>query len=54
VEPLLNHGVFFETSGDKTLALRYYQELLDKASPKNYDDLIPKVRGAIQELKGGS
>lgn len=52
-EPLLNLGVFFETSGDKTTALRYYQEFLKKASPQDYGDLIPQVRGAVEELKGG-
>jgi arylsulfatase A-like enzyme/Flp pilus assembly protein TadD len=52
-EPLLNLGVFYETSGNKAQALRYYQEFLNKATPKEYGDLIQKVRGALQELKGG-
>jgi len=54
LEPLLNLGVFFETAGDKSMALHYYQEFLNKASPKDYGDLIPKVRSAVQELKGGA
>ena len=53
LEPLLNLGVFYETSGNKPLALRYYQEFLEKASPKDYGDLIPKVRSAVEELKSG-
>jgi len=54
LEPLLNLGVFFETHGNKPLALRYYQEFLQKASPKDYGDMIPKVRSAVQELKSGA
>jgi len=53
LEPLLNLGVFYETSGNKPLALRYYQEFLEKASPKDYGDLIPKVRSAVEELRSG-
>jgi choline-sulfatase len=53
LEPLLNLGVFFETSGNKPLALHYYQEFLEKASPKDYGDLIPKIRSAVEELKSG-
>jgi Flp pilus assembly protein TadD len=54
LEPLLNLGVFCETAGDKSMALYYYQESLNKASPKDYGDLIPKVRSAVQELKSGA
>lgn len=50
-EPFLNLGVFFETSGHKQQALQYYQEFLKKASPKEYRDLIPKVRSAVEELE---
>lgn len=53
VEPLLNLGVLFDKAGNKPLALRYYQQFLDKASPKDYGTLIPKVRSAIQDLKSG-
>jgi tetratricopeptide (TPR) repeat protein len=53
LEPLINLGVFFETHGNKPLALRYYQEFLDKASPKEYGDMIPKIRSAVEELKSG-
>ena len=53
-EPLLNLGVFYETSGNWAEALRYYQEFLKKATPNEYGDLIQKVRGAVEELKGGA
>ena len=54
VEPLLNLGVFYDKAGNKPLALRYYQQFLEKASPKDYGELIPKVRAAIQDLKSGA
>jgi len=54
VEPLLNLGVLFDKAGDKSQALRYYQQFLDKASPKDYGDLIPKVRAAVRDLKSGA
>jgi arylsulfatase A-like enzyme/Tfp pilus assembly protein PilF len=53
VEPLLNLGVLFDKAGDKPQALRYYQQFLAKASPKDYSALIPKVRAAVQDLKRG-
>ena len=53
VEPLLNLGVLFDKAGNKPLALRYYQQFLEKASPKDYGALIPKVRAAVQDLKSG-
>ena len=53
VEPLLNLGVLYDKAGDKTQALRYYQQFLEKASPKDYSALIPKVRAAVQDLKSG-
>ena len=52
-EPLLNLGVLFDKAGDKTEALRYYQQFLAKASAKDYSALIPKVRAAVQDLKSG-
>jgi arylsulfatase A-like enzyme/Tfp pilus assembly protein PilF len=51
VEPLLNLGVLFDKAGNKPQALHYYQQFLDKASPKDYAALIPKVRAAVQDLK---
>jgi arylsulfatase A-like enzyme/Tfp pilus assembly protein PilF len=54
VEPLLNLGVLFDKAGNKPLALRYYQQFLEKASPKDYSALIPKVRAAVQDLKNGA
>jgi tetratricopeptide (TPR) repeat protein len=54
VEPLLNLGVLFDKAGNKPLALRYYQQFLQKASPKDYGALIPKVRAAVQDLKSGA
>jgi tetratricopeptide (TPR) repeat protein len=51
VEPLLNLGVLYDKAGDKPLALRYYQQFLAKASPKEYGALIPKVRAAVRDLK---
>jgi len=54
VEPLLNLGVLFDKAGDKSQALRYYQQFLDKASPKDYGELIPKVRAAVNDLKRGA
>jgi len=53
VEPLLNLGVLYDKAGDKTEALRYYQQFLAKASAKDYSALIPKVRAAVQDLKSG-
>ncbi|HMD83788.1 MAG TPA: sulfatase-like hydrolase/transferase [Terriglobia bacterium] len=53
VEPLLNLGVLFDKAGNKPQALRYYQQFLEKASPKDYSALIPKVRAAVQDLKSG-
>jgi len=53
VEPLLNLGVLYDKAGDKTQALHYYEQFLAKASPKEYSALIPKVRGAVQDLKKG-
>jgi arylsulfatase A-like enzyme/Flp pilus assembly protein TadD len=53
VEPLLNLGVLFDKAGNKPQALRYYQQFLEKASPKDYGALIPKVRAAVQDLKSG-
>jgi len=53
VEPVLNLGVLFDKAGNKALALRYYQQFLEKASPQDYGELIPKVRAAVQDLKGG-
>ncbi|MGO8788243.1 MAG: sulfatase-like hydrolase/transferase [Terriglobia bacterium] len=54
VEPLLNLGVLYDKAGNKPLALRYYQQFLEKASPKDYGALIPKVRAAVQDLKSGA
>jgi len=53
VEPLLNLGILYDKAGDKTEALRYYQQFLAKASAKDYSALIPKVRAAVQDLKSG-
>ena len=50
-EPLLNLGLLYEKSGNNIMALRYYQQFLAKASPREYAALIPKVRAAVQELK---
>ena len=54
LEPLINLGVFFETHGNKPLALHYYQEFLKRASPGEYGDMIPKIRSAVEELKSGA
>ena len=54
VEPLLNLGVLYDKAGDKAQALRYYQQFLDKASPRDYSALIPKVRAAVRDLKNGA
>ena len=51
VEPLLNLGLLYQKTGNRQQALRYYQEFLAKASPKEYAQLIPQVREAIQELR---
>lgn len=52
-EPLLNLGVLYDQAGDKSQALHYYQQFLEKASPQEYGALIPKVRAAVQDLKRG-
>jgi len=49
----LNLGVLYDKAGNKPLALRYYQQFLEKASPKDYSALIPKVRSAVRDLKSG-
>jgi arylsulfatase A-like enzyme/Tfp pilus assembly protein PilF len=53
VEPILNLGVLFDKAGNKPLALHYYQQFLEKAPPKDYSALIPKVRAAVRDLKSG-
>jgi len=53
VEPILNLGVLFDKAGNKPMALRYYQQFLDKASPRDYAELIPKVRAAVRDLRSG-
>ena len=45
--------MLFDKAGDKPQALHYYQQFLEKASPKDYGALIPKVRAAVQDLKSG-
>jgi arylsulfatase A-like enzyme/Flp pilus assembly protein TadD len=52
-EPLLNLGVLYDKAGDKPQALHYYQQFLDRASPRDYGALIPKVRAAVQDLRRG-
>jgi len=53
VEPVLNLGVLYERAGNKPLALRYYQQFLAKASPKDYGALISKVRATVRYMKSG-
>jgi tetratricopeptide (TPR) repeat protein len=53
VEPLLNLGVLYDKAGDKPQALRYYQQLLAKTSPKDCSALIPEVRAeSLRRLDG--
>ena len=54
VEPLLNLGLLYDKAGDKARALHCYQQFLQKASPGDYAELIPKVRAAVKDLQSGT
>jgi Flp pilus assembly protein TadD len=53
VDPLFNLGIVYQKAGNKPMALRYYQQFLEKVSPKNYATQIAEVRAAIRDLKNG-
>jgi len=54
VEPLLNLGLLYQQTGDKQQAVHYFEMFITKATGSDYAQLIPKVRGAIQQLRSGS
>lgn len=54
VEPLLNLGVLYQKAGNKEQAIRYFELFLKRAPREDYAPLLPKVREAIQELRGRS
>jgi choline-sulfatase len=51
VEPLLNLGLLYQKSGDKHLAIHYYQMFLSKAPEAQYGTMFPAVRSAIKECQ---
>jgi choline-sulfatase len=51
VEPLLNLGLLYQKSGDKRLAIRYYQLFLSKAPEAQYGTMFADVRNAIKECQ---
>jgi len=54
VEPLLNLGVLYQKAGQKEQALHYLTLFLEKAPHEQYGKMLPDVRAAIQELRGGA
>ncbi|HEV2381888.1 MAG TPA: sulfatase-like hydrolase/transferase [Terriglobia bacterium] len=51
VEPLLNLGLLYQKSGEKRLAIRYYQMFLSKAPEAQYGTMFADVRKAIKECQ---
>ncbi len=51
VEADMNLGLLYEMAGDRERARACFQTFLDKASPKQYGSLIPKVRRELATLK---
>lgn len=51
VEPLLNLGLLYQKSGEKRLAIRYYQMFLSKAPEAQYGTMFADVRNAIKECQ---
>jgi len=51
VEPLLNLGLLYQKSGDKRLAIHYYQMFLSKAPEAQYGMMFADVRNAIKECQ---
>ena len=51
VEPLLHLGLLYQSEGDKTQALRYFGQFLEKAPPRDLGYLFPQVRQAIEQLR---
>ena len=52
VEPLLNLGLLYQKSGDKRLAVHYYEMFLRKAPAAQYGGMFADVRNAIKECQG--
>ncbi len=53
VEPLLNLGLLYKSTGHREQALRYFTLFLEKATRENYGHLFAQVREAIQDLRRG-
>jgi arylsulfatase A-like enzyme/tetratricopeptide (TPR) repeat protein len=51
VEAQLNLGLIYEMAGDKVRARTCFQTFLAKASPKQYAEIIPKVREELTTLQ---
>jgi arylsulfatase A-like enzyme/Flp pilus assembly protein TadD len=51
VEAHLNLGLLYQMAGDRGRARACFQQFLDKASPRQYAAVIPKVRAALAELQ---
>ncbi|MGH9327510.1 MAG: sulfatase-like hydrolase/transferase [Terriglobia bacterium] len=52
LEPVFNLGVLYQKTGSRQQALHYLTEFAEKASPRQYGALLPKVRAAIRQMRG--
>ena len=50
-EAHLNLGLLYKLAGDRQRARASFEQFLAKASPRQYKDVIPKVRAELAELK---
>lgn len=50
-EPYMNLGLLAQNAGRTAEAIRYYSLFLEKAPPRQYAEVIPKVRSALAELR---
>jgi tetratricopeptide (TPR) repeat protein len=51
VEAHLNLGVLYKMAGDRQRARASFEQFLNRASPRQYRDLIPKVRAELADLQ---
>ncbi len=51
VEAQLNLGLLYQIAGDRGRARACFERFLAKASPRQYGNVIPKVRAALAELQ---
>jgi len=52
VEAQLNLGLLYKMAGDRARARSCFEQFLAKASPRQYKDVIPKVRAELAEMAG--